>query len=170
MRCVFKVWIIGLMLVCFGSCAKMCQKKHSDMSPEEVVEAYLDVALNMTAVKQRVFLLQYTTGQLYEAINQVSDDIIEDAYITKKYKLKSYTVVERRDRTPRETEITFELIYDDYGDESDEDGNEVAKITSENTVSVVRSQGLWLIRNVLNKKPSFYFPKGSEIKADAAAQ
>ena len=80
------------------------------MNPEEVVEAYLDVALNMTHVNQRTLLIRYTTGELREAIAQVSDDIIKQAYIDKNFVVEAFSILEYRERTPREIEITFVLM------------------------------------------------------------
>ncbi len=83
--------------------------------------------------------------------------MIRRSYLEKNYLLERYTVVERKDRTPRETEITFELAYKDLGSKTGSPENGVS-ITTENTVSVVRNEGRWLIQDVLNKKSSFDFP------------
>jgi hypothetical protein len=140
-----------------------------DMTPEQVVEAYLDIALNMTDVDQRDLLLEYTTGNLRESIEQASDEVIKEAYVDRKYELENYSVVERRDRTPRETEITFQIEFKDLGTAEESDPATAPKVTTENTVSVVKKDQIWLIRDVLGNKTSIDFPvsKDSQITAKA---
>lgn len=154
------LYVLGL-CVLLGSCSSLCSRGHKDLSPEEVVQAYLDTAFNMVSVAQKEKLIQYTTGPLYESIAQASDQTIREAYVDKRYVLMSYSVSQRRDRTPRETEITFELVYRNEGKEGANDklsGKSAPTVTTENTVSVIRKKGLWLISDVLNKTTSFDFP------------
>lgn len=147
--------LIGLLAM--AGCTKMCGKSRADMTPDQVVEAYLDISLNMDDVAQKQDLLDLTTGLLHSSISQATDETLTLAFIDKNYKLISWSVVERRDRTPRETEITFQLIYNDLGKDPNTSA-EVPKIETENTVSVVREKGIWLIRDVLGKKTSIDFP------------
>lgn len=160
---------IILLVLGLGSCTKLCSKSHEDLDPVEVVEQYLDIALNMTSLEQRDDLLQFTTGALHESIAKASDETLTEAYINKSYKLNRYSVVERRDRTPRETEITFELVYREFTKDDKTPKEAIPLISTENTVSVVRENNLWLIKDVLNKKSTFDFPVtgASEIKAKA---
>ena len=139
------------------------------MRPEQVVEAYLDVALNLTRISERANLLKYTTGNLHSAIAEVSDETIQKAYIDRKIKLKSYSLLERRDRTPRESEITFQIIYDDLQTTPDLKEDQAATIKTDNTVRVIREKGLWLVSDVLGKKTSIEFPdlKDMEIRVKA---
>jgi len=149
--------LAGLTVV--SACTTFCERRHEQMSPEEVVEAYLDVALNIHDVSQREELMRYTTGNLKSAIAQVSDEVIRQAYIERNLAIERYSVVQRRDRTPIETEITFELVYREYeGGPNIDTSGEAPVVVTENTVSVVRERGLWLIRDVLGKKTSIEFP------------
>src|SRR5688572_19576248 len=95
------VALVGCTWICSGS-------KRKDLSPEQVVEAYLDMALNMKDVAERDKLVQFTTGALKAAIEAAPPETIRAAYVDRRYNLENYSVVERRDRTPRETEITFQ--------------------------------------------------------------
>jgi hypothetical protein len=145
-------------------CSKMCGSGREDMTPEQVVQAYLDISLNMTEVGQRQELLKLATGNLKSALEQASDNVITAAFIKQNYKLERYSVVERRDRTPRETEITFLLTYKNLGPDKATKIEEAPTTTTENTVSVVREDGAWYIRDVLNKKTAIDFILGDEIK------
>ncbi len=134
------------------------------MGPEEVVQAYLDISLNMNQLEQKSELLKLTTGNLKSAIEQASDETISKAFIKQNFKLEQYSVVERRDRTPRETEITFLLKYKNLGPNKENKPEDAPQVTTENTLSVVRQDGAWYIRDVLGKKTSIDFALGDEIK------
>jgi hypothetical protein len=149
-------------------CTSMCGVNRRSMTPEQVVEAYLDVALNMNDVSQRDLLLEYTTGNLKTAIESAAPETIKTAYVDRKYKILNYSVVERRDRTPRETEISFQLTYNDLGLEGKADADS-PKVTTENTVSVVKENGVWLVRDVLGNKTSIDFPVSEESRISAKA-
>ena len=92
--------------------------------------------------------------------------MIKTAYVDRKYELLNYSVVERRDRTPKETEITFQIEFKDLGTEGVAP-DQAPLVTTENTVSVVKKNQIWLIRDVLGNRTSIDFPvsKDSEITA-----
>jgi hypothetical protein len=157
------IWLWSLIFVFLASCTKMCGKSRSEMNPEEVVEAYLNISLNMKVVEQKEDLLKLTTGTLKSAILQSDNETLQKAFIDKTYILETYSVVERRDRTPRETEITFRLEYRDLGDDATAKADDAPKIITENTVSVVREDKAWFIKDVLGKKTSIDFPVTGDI-------
>lgn len=144
-------------ILAFAGCTKMCGVTRGDLSPEQVVEAYLDIALNMSNVDQRDLLLTYTTGNLKDSIRKASKETIQRAYVDREYEIQSYSVVERRDRTPRETEITFQLTYLDMGEEKTDKAN-APVVTTENTVSALKKDSVWYIQDVLGNKTSIDFP------------
>lgn len=157
---------LALVALAVTGCTSMCGKSRASLTPEQVVEGYLDVALNMNDISERDRLLDYTTGNLKSAIEASSPETIKVAYVDRKYKIENYSVVERRDRTPRETEITFQLTYHDLGTDNKKE-DESPKVTTENSVSVVKENGMWLIRDVLGNKTSIDFPVSAESRIDA---
>lgn len=144
-------------LVVLASCTRTCGTKRKDMTPEQVVEAYLDISLNMKDPSERERLVELTTGNLKSAIQQATDETLTEAFIQRRYKIEAYSVVERRDRTPRETEITFSLTYSDLG-KGETQAQEAPKVTTENTVAVVRENKRWVMRDVIGKKTTIDFP------------
>jgi hypothetical protein len=144
------------------SCTQMCKKSYKNLSPEEVVETYLNIGLNMAKVSQRDDLIELTTGPLKEALKQASDENIREAYIDRKLVLKEYSVLERRDRTPRETEITFRLKFQDKNRTGFEDTAKDALITAENTVALVRENSAWLIHDVIGTRTTIDFGTNSD--------
>ena len=164
-----RTWAVALSLVSFTGCVRSCGNQRSSMPPEKVVEAYLNTALNMQNLEQREELLQYTTGRLKDAIVSASDDVITNAYINRHYELQSYDVVERRDKTPRETEITFKLKYKDLGiaEKRPADTSSAPTVQTENSVALIKEKGAWFIRDVIGAKTRIDFPVSgdSEIRA-----
>ncbi len=139
------------------------------IAPEKAVETYLDIALNMRSIEEKEDLLELTTGALKAAIASANDEVIRQAYIDKKYSFQSYSVIERRDRTPREVEITFQLIYQDLGTkENPRKPDGVAVTTTENTLVLIKEKHQWLIREVLGHKTSLDFPVSEDSQITAS--
>ena len=161
----------GMAALLLTACVQTCTQQHRDMTAEEVVEAYLQIALNIESIEEKQDLLELTTGDLEAAIAGTTEETFAAAYIDRKYTLDSYSLIERRDRTPRETEITFQLQYLDHLDAAQageakaknkkESG---AKVTTENTVSVIKEKDRWLIREVIGAKTTFDFPVADAAK------
>lgn len=160
--------LVSLVLILTG-CTRGCGGGRESLPPEKVVEAYLNTALNMRDISGRDQLLQYTTGRLKEAIASASDDTIKGAYVNRHYDLESYSVIERRDRTPRETEITFRLRYHDLGsgEVRSTNINEAPMVQTENTVALIREKSTWYIRDVVGAKTTIDFPVSEESKITA---
>ena len=157
------------LVVLVTSCVRSCGSQRESMPPEKVVESYLNTALNMKNVAGREELVQYTTGRMKEVIATATEDTILKAYVNRHYELESYAVIERRDRTPRETEITFRLKYKDLGasETRPTDTKSAPTVQTENTVALIKEKGAWFIRDVVGAKTSIDFPvtQDSEIRA-----
>lgn len=154
--------IIASLLGSLVACTKGCGSKA--LKPEEVVEAYLEVVFNMDRLSQREELLSYTTGPLKAALAQISDEGIKRGYIEKNFHLEDYSVVQTKNLTPREVEVTFALRYRNLTDSPDGTKENAPIVTTENTVAVVLENRRWLIRDVLGNKTSLEFPTGVEVK------
>ena len=144
-------------------CQSMCQGSRDSMTPEEVVEAYLDISLNIEDPAEKESLLDLTAGNLHSSINSASDETIMNAFVNKHYILQNYSVIDRRDRTPRETEITFLLVYKDLSNNPDQKQEDAPEVSTENTVAVIKEQGRWLIRDVIGKATTIDFPVSGDV-------
>ena len=159
---------LAMMCMLLAGCTRFCGLSHKDMTPEQVVESYLNVAFNMKDAGEREKLAALTTGKLRQAIDSAQEDVIKAAYIDRRYAIKSYSVIERRDRTPRETEITFRLVYNDLGSATVPVATDAAAtVTTDNTVNVIREQGSWYIRDVVGSKTAIDFPLSAEGRIEA---
>lgn len=148
--------ILILLLIMTG-CTLKCEKDRKDMTPEEIVESYLEIAFNISKVEQKTLLMEYTTGELKAAISSATDETIRKAYIEPKYELNRFSIVERRDRTPREVEITYLIVYRDLPKGSIS-LSQSAVIETENRVSLVKEKKFWYIREVLGNATTIEFP------------
>ncbi|MDD9952465.1 MAG: hypothetical protein OXT67_12965 [Zetaproteobacteria bacterium] len=166
---VFMKWF-GWLLVCvsLSACTKYCSKSPGDYSPEEVVEHYLELALNVTRVEQKAEMMEWTSGDLASALAQATDETFKGAYIDRKYDVQRFSIVRRADQTPRETEITYLLVYKDLG-KGGVAVEEATLVEVENTVSLMKSKGRWLIDEVVGSKTTFDFAVTEESKIEASA-
>jgi hypothetical protein len=158
-------WFASAVIVLsLAGCVRGCGHQRESMAPEKVVESYLNTALNMKSVSEREDLMQYTTGRLKEALASASEETIKNAYVNRHYELESYAVIERRDRTPRETEITFRLKYKDLGtaETRPADSKSAPTVQTENSVALLKEKGVWFIRDVVGAKTSIDFPVSQE--------
>jgi hypothetical protein len=157
----FKKWLTSsVFLACLtvAGCTSMCEKTHYDMTPEEVVETYLNISLNMQTVAEKERLLPLATGNLKASLEAADDETIKKAFVDINYDLLAFSIVESRPRTPREVEITFELQYKNFGSDPVGTDKPVPTTTIENTLSVIKDKRLWKIQDIIGAKTSFDFP------------
>ena len=157
---------IGVYLLAFFivACTKMCSVSRKDLTPEQVVENYLQIAFNMKDVSQRALLLEYTTDELKVAISGATEGSLQAAYIKPRYNLKSWSFIDRVDRTPRAVELSYRVEYD----ELPESGkiSEQVSVETKNTVLLVKKDHKWFIKDVIGSNTAIEFPilKQSKIK------
>lgn len=145
-----------LMVMILAGCQQMCSGDRMAMTPEEVVETYLTQSLNMEQPSDKDILLALTTGNLNAAIRSASDDYLKKAFIEREYEVKHFSIMERRDRTPRETEITFTLAF--QTPQKGLSAKALPTTNTENTVALIKEKGAWWIRDVVGKKTTIDFP------------
>lgn len=144
------------MIFILTGCVKMCSVTRDDMSPQQVVEAYLEIAFNMEKVDQRRILLDYTTGDLEASISMASLTMIEELYIKPQYKIENLYIAEPQYRTPVECEVSYTLTYKELMDL--EGLTDKTVTTTQNIVSLVQLKEKWYIQGVIDKKSSVEFP------------
>jgi hypothetical protein len=149
---------------CFRSCTR---PSRSDMTAEQVVEAYLNAAFSMKSPEDKNHLLAYSTGDLESAIAGATEETIRKAYLDRRYTLQSYSTIGRRDRTPHEAEVTFRLVYKELPESSTNDKDAVL-LTTENTVALEKASDGWRIREVIGAKSTFDFPLSPESRVTGA--
>ena len=164
-----KTIVVGLCFFVLTCCNQMCEDPRASLTPEQVVEAYLDISLNMSDPSEKDQLLDLTTGILRSSINSASAETIMNAFVNKHYSLKTYSVMERRDRTPRETEITFLLVYRDLSENPEGKEEDAPEISTENTVAVTKEKGTWYMRDVIGKRTAIDFPITEQVIRPSSA-
>ncbi len=161
---VIKGALVGLLFLatgCFRSCT---QPSRSEMTAEQVVEAYLNAAFSIKSVEDKKNLLAYATGDLEIAIAGATEETFRKAYVERRYTtLESFSIVGRRDRTPHETEVTFQLVYRELPEFTTDD-KDATLITTLNTVAMDKAPDGWRIRSVIGAKSTFDFPLSVESR------
>ncbi len=131
-------------------CFTWCKPKREAMSAVQVLEGYIEVSTSMTDLEQREVLLEYTGGALRAALEGATQEEITNAFIKRKFELDSFSIVTRRDRTPREVEITFRISYYDRQDIAP--GDEPPLVATTNTVTLLKEDNMWSITDVIGSK------------------
>ncbi|MCY4380300.1 MAG: hypothetical protein OXC40_01850 [Proteobacteria bacterium] len=175
----FRLYLAALLMV--AGCTTMCEKPHENMTAEEVVEAYLSHAFNMNSVDDVTKLISYTSGNLKQALEEADASTIDQIFVQKKYKVDRFSFLERKDLTPREVVITYDLSYEELpvtGEKEDQislDSNNMsnnsetpentsqAKISIENSLNLIRKEGAWFITDVIDGQTSIDFFTPEEI-------
>lgn len=154
----WKIFVLSLLVT---GCAQMCEPEHEKMRAEEVLESYLDAAFNMEDLSERDVLLKYTSGKLQGAIAGASDETLKEAYIDREYHLHAYELLQREDLTPRETKLTYRLDYQEL--DQNEDLKNIPFVSTTNVVLMMRSEGKWLIHDILENTTTIDFPLESKL-------
>lgn len=160
-----KLLPIIVLALTMGGCVRSCGgDQRGEMAPEKVVQNYLNLAMGMTSSSQRNQLVDFTSGRLREALASATEETIKKAYVERHYDLESFEIIERRDRTPRETEITFRIKYKDLGTSAvrPTDLSTAPVVQTENTVALIKEKGSWFIRDVLGSKSKITFPMSND--------
>lgn len=163
MRNLSKILFFSLSMT---ACFTWCEPNRENMTPLQVLEAYIEVSTSMTELEQRDILLIYTAGPLQAALEGATDEAITNAFIVRKFDLDSFSVVSRRDRTPREIEITFHISY--YDRENLQEGDEPPLVSTKNTVTLFRDNNIWSITDVTGSEDTeihFGVTTNSRIRA-----
>ena len=69
------------LLLTIAGCTSMCETSHEDMSPEQVVEAYLTEAFNIQYVNEIDNIIQYTTDNLKRELERANQQQINEMFI-----------------------------------------------------------------------------------------
>lgn len=129
------------------ACFAWCEPGRESMTAVQVLEKYIEVSTSMTDLEQREVLLAYTGGALRAALEGATDEAITNAFIKRKFELDSFSIVTRRDLTPREVEITFHISY--YDRDNISPGDEPPLVSTTNTVTLFRESNMWSITDVI---------------------
>lgn len=159
------ILILSLQLLLLSGCSTMCQKSHTRMSAEEVVEAYLTKAFNMNSVNEVVDLIALTSGNLKQALEEADASTIDRIFVQSKYTVEQFLFVERKDLTAREVVITYNLSYQRIPPAAATTTTDKALIHIENSLSLIRKEGAWFITDVIGGQTTIDFLMDTEITA-----
>ena len=138
-------------------CTRTCVNSREEMTKEQVLEEYLKIAFNMEKQDQKSLLLEYTTGKLKHAIAQANEASFRDAYLTKRYQLKKFSVVGTEEMTPNDGTVSYLLEYLELA-EGKTTFKDAAEISTENKALFKKENARWYIEEISEAKTLFNLP------------
>lgn len=142
-----------------GCGVNMCDPIRSEMSPEDVVEAYLKTAFNMKKLDQRKHLLEYTTGGLKASLVAATDATIKALYLEKQYHVDNLYIASPQYKTPVECEVSYNLSYrEDFDTGLPGKKSSQFEVKADSTVSLLKEDAGWSIQGVVGKRSQVAFP------------
>ena len=149
-----KSFLLFLYISICSSCTKSCSDSKQTEAAEQVLRSYMELAFSLNKIEDKENLIKLTGGELKVAIASASSQNFKEAYLSQRYSLDGFSIIERRDLTPIKTMITYQLQYK----ESSQTNAEDAYIVAENTVLLEKNNDKWLIYRVLSNSTSIEFP------------
>jgi hypothetical protein len=141
-----KVLQLGCFFLIFGSFA-CTNEQQVAKDPKQKLNDYITKSFSVKSLGDRNELLGYLTGEAKARLASWSDDQFRDAFVDSKRQFSKFAVKEVKNFSPAQTEITYELAYND----KDKSGSDT-KITNKKMAEMVKENGTWFIKDVHNIK------------------
>ncbi len=125
--------------------------------PKQRLTDYVTKSFAVKQFQDREQLLSYMTGDVKRRLESWSEDQFRDAFLNSKRTLSKITIREVKPISDDETQITYELIYNEIKKEVDGQMIE-AKVTNKKLCQMLRAEhGRWYISDVKNIKELIEF-------------
>lgn len=121
--------------------------QQASKDPKQKLNDYITKSFSVKSLDDRNELLGFLTGEAKARLASWSDDQFRDAFVDSKRQFSKFAVKEVKNFSPAQTEITYELAYND----KDKSGNDT-KITNKKMAEMVKENGAWFIKDVHNIK------------------
>jgi hypothetical protein len=115
--------------------------------PKQKLSDYITKSFSVKSLEDRNELLGFLTGEAKARLASWSDDQFREAFVDSKRQFSKFAVKEVKNFSPAQTEITYELAYND----KDKSGSDT-KITNKKMAEMVKENGSWYIKDVHNIK------------------
>ena len=148
---------VSLLLLPMLACTRSCGSEHASKTPAETLRAYLDLVFTLSEPQQKETLLTSTTGSLKDALLNTDAETFKAVYIDKKFALLDFAIIKELPRTPRETEITYSIHYQELA-KTNEREKITATVSVTNTAILFKEEGHWHIKDVKGEETSIVFP------------
>jgi hypothetical protein len=109
---VCKRFSLFLSLFMFVGCGPRSCSQRSDISAEEQLRSYIDLAVNITRSEQREDLESLTTGEFRDQLASNSPEAFKKAYLDRRYEFEEFEVTGRSDVVPeKEVELEYRVKF-----------------------------------------------------------
>ena len=88
-------------LIFFVGCGPTQCGKRVDVSPEEQLRSYIDLAVNITRMDQREELENFTTGEFKDQITSASAEVFKRSYLDRRYEFDEFEVTNKTEVNPK---------------------------------------------------------------------
>lgn len=136
--------IVSLVFCLVFASIYACSGKKGSTDAKEQLTEYISRSFSVTSISDRKNLEALLTGDAKNRLAAWTDDQFKEAFIDSKRKFGKLTFRENKPLNENEVNITYELTYEDFDRENE------AKITNRKMATLIRREGVWLIREVVN--------------------
>ena len=155
---VSRVQGIGLGLVLAIALATgACTKKAKVESPEGVIEAYVNTAINAKDASAKTALFEFMTGKALERIQSMSDAEFMEGVVKPEFKFVHLSTRDLREEQGGGISLVYELVYENTS------GDSAAKITNRKIAYMRNVDGRWKIEDTRNVKSFVEVEKGLSV-------
>lgn len=96
----------------FVGCGPAQCGKRVDVSPEEQLRSYIDLAVNITRMDQREELESFTTGDFKDQITSASAEVFKRSYLERRYEFDEFEVTNTTEVNPKkEVNIEYRVKF-----------------------------------------------------------
>lgn len=146
----------SLLLVLFGAA---CTKSNSGLSPEEVLETYVKIAINAKTEKDKTSLEEYLTGEALTKLKLMTKDEFIEKLVKPEYKFVKFSTRDSREESNGGVSLVYELTFEN------KTGDSTAKIISRKIAYFKRGRDNgWKISDTRNVKSFVEMKEGLDIK------
>lgn len=141
--------ILGVLVFAGFACVS---PQNSKEGPQKVLSEYVTKSFAVKNVSDKALLMQYTTGEVKKALNELDEKSFNTAFIHTKREFKSLKIKDERQVSEGKYSITYELTYN--AESAPITGTEPQKdeITNKKTAIFEMQDGKWLISEVRSIK------------------
>lgn len=137
--------LLGLLV--FAGCGPRSCSPKSDISAEEQLRSYIDLAVNITRTEQREDLESLTTGEFRDQLSSTSPEAFKKAYLDRRYEFEEFEILGRSEVVPeRELELEYRVKFRSWVTGEDRTAAPMLEIKS--LARMKYTNGQWAIASI----------------------
>lgn len=113
----------NLFLIAFVLIFNACTKSSKNLQPEQILDAYVKVAMNARSLSDKKDLITYTTGEVKKQLEEMTNTQFQKEFLDKKFKLINLRTKDIRKKSEEELNLVYNVTFEKT------DNEEVTKIT-----------------------------------------